>query len=35
MDDFAAFPDSARLWLFALDGDPEALLADVRAFCAS
>ena len=35
MDDLAALPDSARLWLFALDGDPEALLADIRAFCAS
>jgi len=32
---FAHLPPSARLWLFALDGPvPEALLADVRAFCA-
>ena len=29
-----ALPDSARVWLVALDGDaPAALLADVRAFC--
>lgn len=35
MTDFDALPDSARLWLFAFDGDvPEALAADVRAFCA-
>ena len=35
MSDLDHLPPSARLWLFALDGDvPDGLLADVRAFCA-
>ena len=28
-------PDDARLWLFAFDSDPAAVLPDVRAFCAA
>lgn len=35
MDDLSALPDSARLWLFALDGAAEAILPDLRAFCAA
>jgi hypothetical protein len=35
MNEISRFPPPARLWLFALDVPvPDALLADVRAFCA-
>ncbi len=32
---FPTLPDDARVWLVAFEGDPAALLPDMRAFCAA